>query len=121
MNTSLTCSHDDSVSNDQTHNQRASWILRATWFITVHVGDLIVVGLSSQLCEVVGGMKQYFTMKVIPPLSASSTQTYVGARYLRHHDAFWELPTTRYVEGMLDDTQHKECKTCGHAGCGSQR
>ena len=42
-------------------------------------------------------------MKVTPPLPASSTQTYVGARYMRHKEAFWELPTTRYVEGMLDE------------------
>ena len=51
--------------------------------------------------EVVGEMKQYFTMTVTP-LSSSSTQTYVGARNLRHGDAIWELPTTRYVEGMLN-------------------
>ena len=41
-------------------------------------------------------------MKVTYPLSASSTQTYVGARYLRHGDATWELPTARYVTGMLN-------------------
>ena len=42
-------------------------------------------------------------MKVTPPLSASSTQTYVGARYVRHGDAIWELPTTRFLEGMLNE------------------
>ena len=42
-------------------------------------------------------------MKVTHPLSASSTQTYVGARYLRHGDAIWELPTARYVTGMLNE------------------
>ena len=47
-------------------------------FIAVHVDDLIIVGSSSQLCEVVGEMKQYFTMKVTHPLSASSTQTHSG-------------------------------------------
>ena len=51
-------------------------------FIAVHVNDLIMVGSSSQLSEVVGEMKQYFAMKVTHPLSASSTKTYVGARYL---------------------------------------
>ena len=72
-------------------------------FIAGHVDDLIMVGSSSQLYEVVGEMKQYFTMKVTHPLSASSTQTYVGARYLRHGDAIWELPTARYVTGMLNE------------------
>ena len=72
-------------------------------FIAVHVDDLIMVGSSSQLSEVVGEMKQYFTMKVIHQLSASSTQTYVGARYMRHGDAIWELPTARYVTGMLNE------------------
>ena len=62
-------------------------------FIAVHVDDFIMVGSSSQLYEVDGEMKQYFTMKVTHPLSASSTQKYVGARYLRHGDAIWELPT----------------------------
>ena len=42
-------------------------------------------------------------MKVTHPLSASSAQTSVGARYLLQGDAIWELPTTRYVEGMLND------------------
>ena len=46
-------------------------------FIAVHVNDWIMVGSSSQLYEVIGEMKQYFTMKVTHPLSASSTQTYV--------------------------------------------
>ena len=59
-----------------------------------------MVGSSSQLSEVVREMKQYFTMKVTHPLSASSTQTYVGARYLQ---AIWELPTARYVTGMLNE------------------
>ena len=72
-------------------------------FIAVHVDDLIMVGSSSQLSEVVGEMKQCFTMKVTHPLPASSTQTYVGARYLRHGDAIWELPTARYVTGMLNE------------------
>ena len=72
-------------------------------FMTVHVDDLIMVGSSSQLYEVVGEMKQYFTMKLTHPLSASSTQTYVDARYLRHGDAIWELPTARYVTGMLNE------------------
>ena len=72
-------------------------------FIAVHVDDLIMVGSSSQLSDVVGEMNQYFTMKVTHPLSASSTQTYVGARYLRHGDAIWELPTARYVTGMLNE------------------
>ena len=72
-------------------------------FIAVHVDDLIMIGSSSQLSEVVGEMKQYFTMKVTRPLSASSTQKYVGARYLRHGDAISELPTARYVTGMLNE------------------
>ena len=79
-------------------------------FIAVHVDDKIVVGSSSQLWEVVGEMQQYFTMKVTPPLSASSTRTYVGARYLRHGDAIWELPTTRYVTGMLNEQGKKDAK-----------
>ena len=66
-------------------------------FFGVHVDDLIMVGSSSQLYEVDGEVKHYCTMKVTLPLSASSTQTYVGARYLRRKDAIWE----RYVEGML--------------------
>ena len=60
-----------------------------------------MVGSSSQLSEVVGEMKQCFTMKVTHPLSA--TQTYVGARYLRHGDAIWELPTARSVTGLLNE------------------
>ena len=86
-------------------------------FIAVHVDDLIMVGSSTQLHEVLGEVKQHFTLKVTPPLSASSTQTCVGAWYLRHHDAIWELPTSRNVEGILNE----ECKTCGHSGYGSQR
>ena len=49
-------------------------------------------------------------MKVTPPNSASSTQTYVGARYLRHGDAIWELPTARYVTGMLNEQGMKDAK-----------
>ena len=79
-------------------------------FIAVPVDDLITVGSSSQLYEVVGEMKQYFTMKGTIPLSASSTETYVGARYLRHHDAIWELPTTRYVESTLNEHGMKNAK-----------
>ena len=79
-------------------------------FIAVHVDDLIMVGSSSQLYEVVGDMEQYFTMKVTPPLSASSTQTYEGAWYLRHGDAVWELPTTRCMEGMLNKHGMKDAK-----------
>ena len=30
-------------------------------------------------------------------------QTYVGARNLRYGDAIWELPTTQYVLGMLNE------------------
>ena len=79
-------------------------------FIAVHVDDLIMVGSSSQLYEVVGEMKQYFSMKVTHPLSASSTQTCVGARYLRHGNAIRELPTTRYVEDMLNEHGMKDAK-----------
>ena len=79
-------------------------------FIAVRVDDLIMVGSSSQLYEVVGEIKQYFIMKVTHPLSASSTQMYVGARYLRHCDAIWELPTTRYVTGMLNEHGMKFAK-----------
>ena len=49
-------------------------------------------------------------MKVTPPLSASSTKTYVGAPYLRRHDAICGLPTTRYVEGMLNEHGMKNAK-----------
>ena len=79
-------------------------------FITVHVDDLIMVGSSSQLCEAIGEMKQYFIMKVTHPLSASSTQAYAAARYLRHGDAIWKLPTTRYVTGMLNEHCVKDAK-----------
>ena len=72
-------------------------------FIAVHVNDLIMVDSRSQLYEVIGEMRQYFTMKVTHPLSASSTQTCVGARYLRHGDVIWELPTARYVTDMLNE------------------
>ena len=41
-------------------------------------------------------------MKVTPPLSASLTQTYVGARYLRSGDTIWDLPT-KNVTGMLHE------------------
>ena len=58
-------------------------------FTAVRVDGLIVIGSNSQLYAVVGEMKQYFTMKVTPSLSASSTQTYVGARYSRQGDAIW--------------------------------
>ena len=56
-------------------------------------------------------MKQYFTMNFNHPLSASSTQTNVGARYLRHGDAIWELPTARYVTGMLNEHGMQKAKT----------
>ena len=79
-------------------------------FIAVHVDDLIMVGSSSQLSEVVGEMKQYFTMKVTHPLSASYTQTYVCARYLRHGDAIWELPTARHMTGVLNEHSMQNAK-----------
>ena len=66
-------------------------------FIAVHVDDLIMVGSSSQLYEVVS-------------LSASLTQTYVGARFLRHCDAICELPTAPYVTGMLNEHGMKDAK-----------
>ena len=90
-------------------------------FIAVHVDDLIMVGSSSQLCEVVGEIRQCFTMKVTHPLSASSTQRYVGARYPRHGNAIWELPTARYVTGVLNEHGMQDAKTCGHSCCESQR
>ena len=65
-------------------------------FIAVHVDD------AHSCLKFVGEMKQYFTMNVTHTLSASSTQTYVGARYLRHGDAIWEWPTARHVTGMLN-------------------
>ena len=76
-----------------------------------YVDDLIMVGSSLQLCEVVGEMKQYFAMKVTHPLPASSTQTYVGARYLRHGDAIWKLPTARCVTGMLNEHDMQNAKS----------
>ena len=48
-------------------------------FVAVHVVDLIMVGSSSQLYDVVGEMSQHFAMQVTPLLPDSSTQTYVGA------------------------------------------
>ena len=49
-------------------------------------------------------------MTVTHPLSASSTQTYGGARYLRHGDATWELPTARCVTGKLNENGMKNAK-----------
>ena len=69
-----------------------------------------MVGSSSQPYGVVAGMMQHFTMKVTPPLSASSPQTYVGARYLRHGDTIWELPPTQYVPGMLNEHGLQDAK-----------
>ena len=44
------------------------------------------------------------TMKVHSPRSlASAAQEYVGERYLRHNVAIWELPTTRFVEIMVEE------------------
>ena len=105
MNTSLQCSHDDLEAQptlfvDLAHNV----------FCTVRVDDLIM-GSSSQLYDVVAEMKQHFKMKVTHPLSASSTQTYVGARYLRHNDASWSCRP----HGMM------WCQTCGHSGSGTQQ
>ena len=57
--------------------------LARTVFNAVHVDDVSTVSSSSQLYDVVGEVKPYLTMKVTHPLSASSTRTYVGARYLR--------------------------------------
>ena len=34
----------------------------------------------------------------------------MDARYLRRHDAIWELPATRYVEGMLNEHGMKSAK-----------
>ena len=56
-------------------------------------------------------MNQHFTMKVTPPLSASTAQTYVGARYLRYGDAVWELPTSQYVPGMLKEHGLQDSKS----------
>ena len=90
-------------------------------FIAAHVDDLIMVGSSSQLSQVVGEMKQDFTMKVTHRLSASSTQTCVGARYMGHGDATRELPTARCMTGMRNEHSMQIAKTCGHSCCESQR
>ena len=82
--------------------------------------DLIVVGSSSQLYEVVSEMKQCFTMKVILPLCASAAQPYVGAGYLRRTGAIWDFPTTRYVESMLEEHGMKSANFC-LSGSGTQR
>ena len=79
-------------------------------FIAVHVDDLIMVGSSSQLYEVVGEMEQNFTIKVTPPLFASSTQKDVGARYQRHGDAICDLSITQYVPGMLNEHGLRDAK-----------
>ena len=34
----------------------------------------------------------------------------MGAQCLRHGDAIWELPTTRYVEGILNEHGMKDAK-----------
>ena len=67
--------------------------LARTVFIAVHVDDLIMVGSSSQLSEVVGEMKQYFTMKVTHPVPPRRTWV--------HGICIWELLTARCVTGML--------------------
>ena len=79
-------------------------------FIAAHVDDLIMVGSSSQLYEVVSEMKHHFNIKVTLPLSSSAAPTYVGGRYLRPNDAVWELPTTRYKDSMLEE----HGKTCAN-------
>ena len=50
-------------------------------------------------------------MKVTLRFSASSTQMYGCARYLRHGDAIWELPIARYVTSMLNEhgMQNAKC------------
>ena len=121
MNTSLTCSHHDLVSPRSEAQPTLFVDLVRNVFIAVHVDDLIMVGSSSQLYEVVGEIKQYFTMKVTPPLSASSTQTYVGARYLRHGDAILGVADHTVRGEHAERTRHEECKICGHSGSGSQR
>ena len=78
-------------------------------FVAAHVDDLIVVASSSQLNGVVSEMKQCFPMQVTRPLSASA-QTYVGARYLRRNGAIGELPTTCYVESMLQEHGVKDVR-----------
>ena len=67
----LSCSPRDSDSRSEA--QPTLYVdLASNVFIAVHV-DLIMVGPSSQLYDV-AEMKQHFTMKVTPPLSASTAQ-----------------------------------------------
>ena len=81
-------------------------------FIAVHVDGLIMVGSSSQLYEVVGEMKQYFTMKVTHPLSASSPQTYVCPEPATRRRHLGVADHTTY-ERHAERTRHEGCKTCG--------
>ena len=91
MNTSPTCSHPDL--DTRSDAQPTLFVdLARTLFIAAHVDGLIMVRSSSQLSEDVSEMKQYFTMKVTLPLSASAAQTHVVATYLRCDDAICELP-----------------------------
>ena len=89
-------------------------------FIAVHIDDLIMVVSSSQLFEVVGEMIQYFTMKVTHPLSASSAQPYVGARYLRNGRYLGDADHS-IGDRHAERSRHEGCKTCGHSCCESQR
>ena len=50
-------------------------------------------------------------MKVSSPLTASASETYAGARYLRKHGAIWAIPTARYVETMLEKHGMKSAKS----------
>ena len=79
-----------------------------------------MVGSSSQQYEVVGEMKQYSPRESLFR-SLPVPHTNVDARYLRHHDTIWELPTAQYVEGMLNEHGMKSAKTCGHPCSGMQR
>ena len=80
-------------------------------FTAVQVDDLIMVRSVAQLYEVVPEKRQYFTMKVIPPPSANSPQTYVRARYTCDTATpSGELPTTQYVPDMLTEHGLKDAK-----------
>ena len=81
-------------------------------FIAMHVDDLIMVDSSSLLSEVVGEMKQYFTMKVTHPLSASSTQTseVFGKHFVGLYS--WSTMSSSFVSHSVGSLSHCESFHC---------
>ena len=90
-------------------------------FIAVHVDDLIMVGSSSQLYEVVGEMKQYFTMMVTHPLSVQFHTDLRGCTVLATRRRRLGVADHTICDRHAERTRHEGCKTCGHCCCESQQ